>query len=231
MNELLRIVKRAVPRRVKASLRSAHRSFVFEMAIRKYESNPEESVDKSSNLLSDLIYGWGNEDWSALDEYLRECVRHSMASDGPILECGSGLSTIVVGILAKRRGLTHWVLENDPVWASRVRGYLRRFQLDNVILCVGPMKEYGDFTWYDAPVHDMPPFRLVICDGPPASTRGGRYGLSRVLQSRVASGCVVLLDDAEREEERLIAERWASEFGAKYIISGTAKPHIRLELP
>lgn len=74
-----------------------------------------------------------------------------------------------------------------------------------------PLKDYGDFCWYDAPLESMPDsFSLVICDGPPGATKGGRYGLVPFMRDRLRSGCVILLDDAEREEERTIAARWQS---------------------
>jgi len=42
----------------------------------------------------------------------------------------------------------------------------------------------------------------VICDGPPYWNKGGRFGLGQILRARLATGCVILLDDGAREEER-----------------------------
>ena len=43
---------------------------------------------------------------------------------------------------------------------------------------------------------------------------GGR-GLLPVMRSRLGEGCAILLDDAQRPEERSVLSRWASEWGAK----------------
>ena len=49
---------------------------------------------------------------------------------------------------------------------------------------------------------------------------GGRYGLVPVMRERFAPGCVILLDDAQRTAERMIAERWARELGASLALEG-----------
>ena len=71
-------------------------------------------------------------------------------------------------------------------------------------------------------------FSLVICDGPPSRTLGGRYGLVPVMRTRLKAGCVILLDDAEREHERQIARLWQTELGAKAEFLDGSKPLIRL---
>lgn len=192
-------------------------------------ANPEACIRPGSPVLMDLIYGWGNQSWSAWDEYLAVCIGHALTSDGPILECGSGLSTILVGAIAKKRGRCHWVLEHAPEWAEKVRRYLRAYDLDSVVLCVAPLKNYVDFAWYDAPLQLMPDaFTLVICDGPPGDTRGGRYGLVPVMKSRLRPGCVILLDDSAREQERAIAQRWSSELPAAIESCASRKPYVKL---
>ncbi|MHC4846180.1 MAG: hypothetical protein ACYTCU_08465, partial [Planctomycetota bacterium] len=68
-------------------------------------------------------------------------------------------------------------------------------------------------------------------DGPPGDTRGGRYGLFPLMGGRLAPGCVLLLDDAEREGEQDVARRWETAWGASLEVLGTAKPYFRLTLP
>jgi hypothetical protein len=48
---------------------------------------------------------------------------------------------------------------------------------------------------------------------------------------RLAPGCVLLLDDAEREGEQDVARRWETAWGASLEVLGTAKPYFRLTLP
>jgi len=71
---------------------------------------------------------------------------------------------------------------------------------------------------------------MVICDGPPGATKGGRYGLVPVMKDRLRTGSFILLDDAAREQEQEIARRWMSELDASIETIGDAKPYISLTL-
>lgn len=194
----------------------------------KFMRAPAACAVPGHQLLLELIYGWGNE-WSALDEYLAACIRSALVAEGPILECGSGLSTLVVGAIAKQRGLEHWVLEHSPEWAAKLQRDLDHYRIDSAKLCIAPLKNYGEFDWYDAPLESLPDrFALVICDGPPYWNKGGRFGLVPILRPKLAADCVILLDDAARGQERTIAKQWAADLGALCETVGTAKPYLKL---
>jgi hypothetical protein len=65
-------------------------------------------------------------------------------------------------------------------------------------------------------------FSLVICDGPPGSTKGGRYGLLPVMGDRLPPGSTILLDDAGRADEAKLIKRWESEAGFQTELINTA---------
>ena len=204
----------------------------FRGAMGRFLEDPGALGVPTAPLLTELIRSWGNAAWSAREGFLAACVSHALAARGPILECGSGLSTLLVGAIAQRRGLAHWVLEHDPAWAGRARAELEALGLDSVVLCREPLRDYGDFCWYDPPLAAMPrDFALVVCDGPPGRTRGGRFGLVPVMGGRFRPGCVILLDDAHREPERLIAGAWAAALGAALALMGPGRPYLRLQTP
>ena len=178
-----------------------------------------------------MIYGWGNEDWSGQHEYLKACLKHALISDGPILECGSGLTTILVGVVAQKSGKTMWSLEHMPQWGERVRKYLNRYRIGSVRVCIHSLKDYGDFDWYAPPLDSMPSdFALVICDGPPASARGGRYGLASVMKGKLKPGCSILFDDAARGQEQAIAKLWESELSCRCESHGSVKPYFLMKI-
>lgn len=217
---------------VRKAAQSIRRGLVFRRALRRFRSDPAAFADPNHPVYDDLVYGWGNEAWSAHSEYLAAAIQHALRSREATLECGSGLSTILVGTIAQQQGRRHWSLENSPEWAARVQRVLDRYRIDSVTLDVAPLRDYGDFAWYDPSLTRMPDaFSLVLCDGPPGSTSGGRYGLVPVMRDRLAPGCVVLLDDAERAEEHAIAERWKAEIGTELRAFGSDKPYFALEVP
>lgn len=229
---LRRIVKAMLPSRVRRSLRRLHRKVIFRRAMKRFLASPETVGQPGNRVLLDLIYGWGNEGWSAREEFLAECIDRTLTSKGPILECGSGLSTILVGAIAAKQGRSHWALEHLPSWAAKVQERLDRYGLDCVRLSVSPLLDYGEFHWYDPPLDAMPAqFELVICDGPPGGVKGGRYGLVPVMRDRLTAGCTVLLDDVVREEEHTIARRWSTELAGIVETGGVRKPYGRLTVP
>ena len=223
------IVKTILPARFRLFLRAAHRDLVFGRAMRRFLRQPDILTQPGNKVAADLIYGWGNESWSALDEYIVGCIEQALILDGPVLECGSGLSTLLIGAIAKSRCVSHWALEHHPEWAARVQSYLDRYGIDSVALCIKPLRDYGEFSWYDPPLESMPDsFAMVICDGPPGDTKGGRYGLGSVMKPSLRAGCVILLDDAGREQEIAVAKRWQAELDAPIEVIGDAKPYIRM---
>jgi hypothetical protein len=228
MRTARQIVSKVVPAYVKESARGAYRQYIFSKAMGEFLSDPEAHAKPGDPVLNELIRGWGNESFSALDEYLSACIREAAATDGAILECGSGLSTLLVGAVAAKRGLKYVALENNREWANRVRRALERYDINSVELLFSPITEHGEFDWYDVEPGRIPNPALIICDGPPGTTKGGRYGLSQVFEGHLKEGCVILLDDADRAEEMEIANRWRQELNASMENCGSEKSYVRL---
>jgi len=215
-----------------SKLTKIYRKTIFWRAMRKFLKDPESAIKTENKVIFDLIYGWGNQRWSALDEYLICCLKHALECKGAILECGSGLTTILVGVIIQNSGNTIWSLEHSQAWGDRTKGYLHKYQINSACLCIKPLKDYGEFSWYDPPFDSMPDkFDMVICDGPPKVTKGGRYGLLPIMRKRLKPNSIILLDDAAREEEQTVSARWEKEFKTSYEIQGEKKPYIRITVP
>jgi len=218
-------------RGVRQFLREQNRRFVFRRAVRQVSKSPR-AAELPASTLQDLIYGWGNEGWSAQDEYIRTILRSAWKSRGPILECGSGLSTLLLGLVAQQTGCFVWSLEHDPFWARKVQEALKRHGIRSVKVCLAGLQSFGSYSWYAISENQLPrDFDLVVCDGPPGDTPGGRYGLLPQMKGRLRAECTILLDDAERAEEKEVLERWARELGSEFEIIGSAKPFARMTVP
>ncbi len=164
-------------------------------------------------MLAELLVGWGNNFFVTDLDYLDEVAKQVANTPGPILECGSGLTTILMGLLAGRRGVEIYSLEHMPKWHTYVSDMLQSYCIEGVNLYLSPLQDFGGFSWYQPPLASLPnDFRLVICDGPPTNqTPGGRYGLLPILGQHLAPGAVILLDDADREGEREALRQWTTE--------------------
>lgn len=153
---------------------------------------------------------WGNKGWSANPGFAKQMVELAAATDRPILECGSGYTTFLLGHLASQRDIEVWTLEHNQKWHTYVTRVLERVELHQVNVCLTPLRDYGDFDWYDVAALDLPDaFGLIVCDGPPGATRGGRSGFFPVMRQHLAADCTILLDDVQREDEMELAQTWA----------------------
>ena len=229
VNPAVFLVKALVPPPLRRLLRAWHRRVVFHRAMKRLMADPEAASLPNSTVMEDLVYGWGNPAWSAQGEYLRACVSHALAAPGPVLECGSGLSTLVLGVIAQRTGQVHLALEHSTAWAEKVRHYLDRYRITAAEVTTAALRDYGSFAWYDPPLAAMPArFALVICDGPPGDTKGGRHGLVPVLGDKLRPGCVILVDDGARPAEQAIAARWSTQLGARPQTFGQIKPYLKM---
>jgi hypothetical protein len=202
----------------------------FDGALRALIADPVGVAQQPEAILTCLVKGWGNPLWVAQPAYLAACLWAALDSPGPILECGSGLSTLVLAAAARHTGQPLWVLEHQPRWRQQLQGYVRMHQLP-VQITVAPLQDYGPFSWYAPPLTEMPAaFTRVICDGPPGTTPGGRYGLLPIMRARLVPDCLILLDDLHRPEEQAIAARWASERPATLTIVGEDRPYALIQM-
>jgi hypothetical protein len=159
-------------------------------------------------LLGDLQTAWDNQGFGGRTDYLHEVASRAAAATGPILECGSGLTTLLIAAMTAARGIPYCSLEHMTEWRERVAGVLARHDLP-VSVWVTPLRDFGEYSWYDAPIPGMPDqFSLVVCDGPPGQTKGGRYGLLPRMHDRLAPGATILLDDVDRPGEMDVLARW-----------------------
>jgi len=204
-------LKRLVPTQVKRSAKEALSERRLRRALLRISELSEGQLP-SRELLHELQLGWGNDGFAARYDYLEEVIERAAKTRGPILECGTGLTSLLLGLYAGRRGVQTWSLEHIPEWHARVTAALHRHRIPGVDVYLAPLQEYGDFHWYDPPLDVLPEnFSLVVCDGPPGTTHGGRYGLLPVLGTRLDEDALILLDDADRKGETDVLRRWVSE--------------------
>lgn len=157
-----------------------------------------------------LALAWGNLGYAGNFVYLRNIAKRAQSSNGYILECGSGVTTILMAAIVSNQKTPLIVLEHNYEWYNYLKKIFHKLNYHHVQLNHMPLHNYGDYTWYSVTKLKLPAkcVELVICDGPPGSTPGGRYGLMPVLSHYLSDNCVVLLDDTHREFERDIIQAW-----------------------
>lgn len=173
-----------------------------------------EQGDYTPEHLQDLVNGWGNEGWSGQIELLEACIALGRSAKGPILECGSGLTTLVLGAVSSHPVIT---LEHNPIWGAYTHSMLEKHGIQAEIRCA-PLKDYGDFEWYQA--GELPEIALVVCDGPPRTVKGGRTGLASVMDH--LTGAAFLMDDPSKESLDAISAAHPRAIGFQMV--GSQKP-------
>jgi len=145
--------------------------------------------------------------------YLRLMAAKAVNCQGNVLECGSGLSTLLLAVTAGRQGYHVHTFEHDRACQAKLMGLVERYRLSNVTVHHSPIRSYGRFDWYDIPSNcDRENFKLVICDGPARHlTDSGRYGLFPVMQDRLDPRCRVIMDDSNCSIDRHVIGRWRKE--------------------
>ena len=130
-----------------------------------------------------------------------------------IVECGSGVSTVVLARLLRERGAGRLVaLEHDRDWAALVREQLRREALDGTARVLDAPLE-GEPPWYaPARLAEIPEeIDLLVVDGPPAYDPGHQTRRAPALprlDGRLVADAAVVLDDIARAGEREVLAGW-----------------------
>jgi predicted O-methyltransferase YrrM len=139
-----------------------------------------------------------------------------------VVELGSGGSSVLVGRSLRQAGRGHlYSLDHDPAFAALTRQHVEAHGLEAwVTVLDAPLVECvirGErFRWYDVPaaVQQLERIDLLIVDGPPQATdRTGlpRYPALPSFQDRLTAGAIVFVDDAYRDAERQMLDRWMRE--------------------
>ena len=172
-----------------------------------------------ASLIADLHAAWGNTGWSADAGFVIELANRTLASPGPFLDCGSGLSTIVAGVIAEQRGARVWSLEQDPAWYEHMRGALAAHDVLSVDLRHAALRTHGGYAWFDIDRRHLPGrFTQIYCDGPAVLPEewpepqysNWRGGVVPILGSLGIAFDEILLDDAEDPRCAILRERWAA---------------------
>jgi hypothetical protein len=136
----------------------------------------------TDDIASRLLNNYGN----AAFVYRRPGRLHdlAMASKGPLIEMGSGLSTVVLGIVAEKLNTTLTTIETDQDWANRTQRALDLCQIGTVTIKVGGLPEH---------IGSLPPgIGFYLLDGP-QDMRERALSFPR-LDGRIQDA-IVLVDD------------------------------------
>ena len=159
-----------------------------------------------------------------------------------IVECGSGISTLLIGRLLKQAGHGRiYSLEQDADWHRLMTQLVQRAGLDDQVVLLHaplelPLDDAGQDGWYNRSVVEgligrVETIDLLIVDGPRSVSEHSRYPALGAFWPRLTEDSLVILDDANRPFERALLERWTHEFPLEVqpvSPSGRGQAYIRI---
>lgn len=138
-----------------------------------------------------------------------------------VLECGSGLTTLMLARAASDKDLNYVSLEHSREQCEFVNSLLGSAAIDQRVTHA-PLRAYGAYSWYLRTRWAISQGPLLVLFGcSPSTIPSNRDGLLHELQRRglLIAGTVVLLGDIQYPSEWRTVERWRADF-----------PALRLEL-
>jgi hypothetical protein len=167
--------------------------------------------------------------WAGSPDFLLHIYRHIISHrTDVVIELGSGVTTVVAAAALRARGgrgRLHCI-DHDSTYAEATRHLIAEHGLEDVatvhhgpLVAWTPSRDSSlgkSWSWYSVPdqVNAISEIDLLVVDGPPHSTgRYARYPAVPQFRSKFTPGCVVLLDDAKRDDEEEIATVWSEEWG------------------
>lgn len=154
----------------------------------------------------------------ALDAQALMRLLHLVRQSKPkmILELGSGTSTIWLGHLCKDLGIQLVSVDHLGQFRDQTQLAVNAHGLNDCVevrlaeLTDVTLEDGRECRWYDPTVFDdLSNIGMLIVDGPPNSIGDdARYPALPLLASKLSLECFVILDDADRENERATLEQW-----------------------
>lgn len=136
-----------------------------------------------------------------------------------VVELGSGVSTLVAAYALEQNGEGRLVsLDQDAGYGAATAEQLRRHGLDARAQVIhAPLKpvelDGRSWTWYDVSrLPEVSSIDLLVVDGPHRALQPlARYPAMPMLYDRLSPNAVIVLDDADRKDERAAVRRWTDE--------------------
>jgi len=173
--------------------------------------------------------------WALAPDVIVRCIGYLRVRNWTtVVECGSGLSTVLFAREFRARGKGHvYALEHNAEWAELVRAMLAERGLTDwatvVTAPLEPMESDGrQFRWYAksaiAPVLALPKVDLLLVDGPPRETSAlARYPALPTFFPQLRDSFMVVLDDGYRPDETTIAAMWSERYKTRFTLAETVR--------
>jgi hypothetical protein len=230
----------AVPLRgsesVQAGLRALRaQAAVFERCrgmdrcLRKLDFPPGEPVPMGT--VAELYAHWGDPLPQAAEAFLRSALAEAARAEGPIVQCGAGLATLVLGRLCHAAGQQArqlWCLDHDPHWSNVVRSWLTQYQIRSTHVITSRARLFDGYVWYGVePARLAANISLVLCEGARAAPTGALGTLAR-LGDRLAPRFTLLTRGLTSSSDLKQLDTWARTNDATCVVIDRQEGFVKI---
>jgi len=145
--------------------------------------------------------------WAASPDFLLSLYEISKRTRPRlVVELGSGVSTLV---LAKSGAKKIISFDHSLEYGESTRAMLKNHKVSGVEIRIDELQNYeAGYSWYSrASLKAISRIDLLVIDGPPSSTNAdARYPALEFLLPLLSPKATVILDDANRADERKLAD-------------------------
>ncbi|WP_303925018.1 class I SAM-dependent methyltransferase, partial [Draconibacterium sediminis] len=185
------------------------------------QSKQQVYISKINDQLQTKIALPFHKPWAVLPDFiynLLELIKENKPAT--IVECGSGLSTLVGGYLAKNKIIKQFIsVEHDKQFHEATLADLKEYGLEKYVTLVHtPLKSIyidgEEWLWYDTDIIEtkINEIDILLVDGPPGQLqKNSRYPAIPLLKKYFNNNTRIILDDSHRSDEQEIINKWLVE--------------------
>lgn len=145
--------------------------------------------------------------WAASPDFLLSLFElSSKVKPRLVLELGSGVSTLVLAKSGAKKVIS---LDHSVEFGVQSRAMLKNHKARGVEIRIDELEQYPKgFSWYSRQsLKGIAKIDLLVIDGPPSATNpDARFPALEFLLPLLSPKAVIILDDANRADERKLAE-------------------------
>ena len=188
------------------------RHYQFDATVRRMlESKDDATILR---LLPELYALWGTPLSPSTQSFLQSCIAHTKTCSGHVLQCGSSLDTLVLGIVCARQ-------TDKPTHQQRanlIRTRLTDYGITSVHVIVARPQMFADHVWYKVDASQLPKnFSLAVCEGGHSTPRGA-VGLIAKMQDQLNDDSVILAQHVREAKDHEFLTQWAIERNSKCVL-------------
>lgn len=180
-----------------------------------------EALNSIKQLFPEIVYLPPTRGWAASPDFLLKLVELVIV-DSPhyVVELGSGVSSIVLGAAINKFGHGNVIsIDHDEEYSKKTKRLLEINLLTATVqVYYSPLAYYNykgnSWLWYGEQIDELKEeIDLLVIDGPPRALQSkSRFPALPVLISKLSNKATIVLDDANRENEKEVLAMWETYF-------------------